>query len=156
MFLLQCEDGCGAVATTDCACPPEMADVPAHLAECPMTDIGANLQCKPGAGCCELPHSHDQAANACPGAGRHEGVPCPAGDVCRFWDGHKAHIAGLNPDNPVHMQVKAEAEALHGVAEGTCPGGHCGKGVPGCTVCRPITITAMAGTVSVRRAGAVA
>jgi hypothetical protein len=67
-------------------------------------------------GCCTLDHNHDAAANACPGAGvNHEGAPCPAPQTC---------IALTPPDED-------------------CPGGHCGLGVEGCTVCRPVTITIM-------------
>lgn len=74
-------------------------------------------------GCCPLDHHHGLAANACPGAeGSHPGAACPAPENC---------IARTPLGRP-------------------CPGEHCGLGVEGCTVCRPITITLMAGSVQVR------
>lgn len=81
-------------------------------------DPDAALQC----GCCPLNHHHGQAANACPGAGiNHTGADCPENE----------------PENcTVLTPVGVD-----------CPGGHCGLGVSGCTVCRPITITLLAGVV---------
>jgi hypothetical protein len=107
--LLTC-NGCktSSVASCDCPTPEE------HLEGCPFNDFGAALRCPPGSGCCAEDHSHDAAANACPGAGSgHAGAACPAPDSC--------------------IAVTPAGQA--------CPGGHCAKGVPGCTVCRPITIT---------------
>ncbi len=110
MYLLQC-DGCRASTVVSCTCPPGSRE---HVPGCALTDIGANLACVPGAGCCAEDHSHDEAANACPGG--HEGQKCPDPGTC-------------------------------GVTEGDgCAGGHCGKGVPGCTVCRPITIAMLPGS----------
>jgi hypothetical protein len=75
----------------------------------------AALTCK----CCPEPHDHAQAANECPGAGiMHEGIACP----------HPAPAACL--------VLTPEGE--------DCPGGHCGLGIPECTVCRPVTITVLA------------
>ncbi len=61
--------------------------------------------------CCPEDHDHDAAANACTGG--HETAECPAGPGC--------------------LVLTAAGE--------DCPGGHCAKGVDGCTVCRPVTIT---------------
>ena len=119
MFQVRC-NGCGAQAFVDCTCPPEMAAVPAHVADCPMTDMGANVVCPPGSGCCQESHSHDAAANACPGG--HDGAACPVGTACFVF---------TPPGEP-------------------CPGGHCALGVPGCTVCRPVTITGLPGSASRR------
>lgn len=86
-----------------------------------LSDPDAALQCS----CCPQDHHHGQAANACPGieAG-HPGVPCH-----QEGDG-----SGCTLRTP------------HGEA---CPGGHCTPGDPGCTVCRPITITPLPGAVKV-------
>lgn len=112
-LLLSCND-CKATSVVSCSgCPPE-----GHLDGCPFGDLGAALSCRPGAGCCAEAHSHDEAANACPAAGAgHPGAACPAAGAADC-------IAVTPPGAP-------------------CPGGHCGKGVPGCTVCRPITVTVL-------------
>lgn len=62
--------------------------------------------------CCPVDHNHGDAANEC--AREHAGVPCSHPDplACTY----------LSP------------------AGEQCPGGHCGLGVPGCTVCRPIAL----------------
>lgn len=73
-------------------------------------------------GCCPQTHHHGQAANECPGAGgNHPGQACPVGPYC----------TAVTP------------------AGEDCPGGHCHKDVPGCTVCRPITITLLPGSARV-------
>lgn len=64
-------------------------------------------------GCCPQAHDHAAAANACPRG--HEGQPCP------------------------HPEGKCTAVP----AGQACPGGHCGLGVAGCTVCRPVTVIAL-------------
>jgi hypothetical protein len=79
----------------------------------PGVDPDAALECN----CCTLNHHHGQAANGCAGAGgNHVGQPC--------------HM----PDNGMDCVVFTEPGE-------DCPGQHCGPGVPGCSVCRPITIT---------------
>lgn len=83
-------------------------------------EAGADPDSALECGCCTQPHHHGQAANACPGAGgNHTGAPCPEPDTC---------IALTPPGED-------------------CPGEHCGLGVDGCTVCRPITITLLGGVV---------
>ena len=110
--LLSC-DNCRASRVASClpGCAPETG----HIPECPLNDLDAALTCTAGGGCCAVQHNHGQAANACPGIGlNHHGAPC-------------------SHPNPLACLVVTP--------EGTeCPGGHCGKGVDGCTVCRPITI----------------
>lgn len=82
-----------------------------------ITDNGHQLQNAVSCRCCTQDHDHDESANACPEAGiegvRHGGADCTLGD--------RACIV-LTP----------EAEE--------CPGGHCGPGVDGCTVCRPLLV----------------
>jgi hypothetical protein len=90
------------------------------------------LACPPGSGCCDDDHDHDEAANACPGGHG----PCPVPDNCLVWLGMQPHL----PDSRVRD-----------TSAGPCPGGHCGLGVPGCTVCRPLKITAMPGSVHAQR-----
>ena len=81
------------------------------------TDNGADPDAALACPCCVLPHDHAAAANACPGAGaQHAGVPCP------------------------EVESGAGCTILTPLGE-ACPGGHCGLGVPGCTVCRPVNIT---------------
>lgn len=65
-------------------------------------------------GCCTIDHHHGEAAAACPGNGGtgHPGEDCP----------HP------NPD-------ACTVVTPSGIP---CPGGHCGIGVSGCTVCRPL------------------
>jgi hypothetical protein len=114
-LILTC-NGCRASTTVSCTagCSPEAG----HADGCRVADLDAALQCTPGAGCCALPHHHGQAANSCPGAGlNHRGAPCP----------------DVNP---------AACQAVTPPGE-PCPGGHCGKGVDGCTACRPLTVTVL-------------
>jgi hypothetical protein len=81
------------------------------------TDNGDNPDSSLSCGCCPQQHDHAANANACPGAGmRHEGAACPQPD------GGAQCLAVTGPGEP-------------------CPGGHCALGVPGCQVCRPVTIT---------------
>lgn len=111
-------DCCRQRAFADCSCPP---DVPlyrgAHLDDCAMADFGANVTCDGSSpACCTQEHSHDEAANTCPGGH----------GVCTL-----AKCAVITP------------------AGEPCPGGHCGKGIDGCTVCRPVTIVALPGSMPV-------
>ena len=65
--------------------------------------------------CCPEPHSHEEAANGCLGAGlNHTDVPC-------------AH-----PDPASCLVVTPPGE--------DCPGGHCHVSLADCTVCRPCTL----------------
>ena len=96
-------------------------------------DPDAALSCPPGSGCCEEDHHHGRAANSCPGG---HGA-CPVPDSCPVWLGMQPHL----PESP-----------LKDTSAGPCPGGHCGAGVSGCVVCRPVTITLLPGSVTVRRA----
>jgi hypothetical protein len=90
-----------------------------------LSDPDAALKCN----CCTLDHHHGQAANACPGAGiNHPGIPCH------------------HPDNGVGCVVRTPAGQ-------PCPGAHCGPGIAGCTVCRPITITPLPGSVQASGVG---
>lgn len=71
--------------------------------------------------CCPVEHHHGQQAESCPGNNGvgHPGEPC-------------------NHDNPDICTMLTPP----GVP---CPGGHCGVGVGGCTVCRPIVHFAVVG-----------
>jgi hypothetical protein len=75
---------------------------------------GADPHATTWCGCCTQKHHHGRAAEACPGNGGtgHPGERCP------------------HPD-------PSGCTALTPVGE-DCPGGHCGVGVTGCTVCRPV------------------
>jgi hypothetical protein len=125
VLMIQC-NGCGTTAFADCICPTKGLDPSVagqHHPECDFTDLGATVTCPPGSGCCQEPHSHDAAANACPGG--HEKAACPAPAACPHWQLHTAALA---------------VEGLK-VPSGDCPGGHHGLGVKGCAVCRPVTIS---------------
>lgn len=65
-------------------------------------------------GCCTIDHHHGEAAAACPGNDGigHPGEPCPQ----------------PNPASCTRVTPAGK----------DCPGGHCGVGVAGCTVCRPL------------------
>jgi hypothetical protein len=122
MLHVQCKGpaaapGCGAWAVIDCSCPPGEPARGPHLEACPLADIDSQVTCLPGYGCCQEDHHHGEAANACPGG--HGECLTPA--ACATWHGGM----GQPEDTP-------------------CPGGHCGMGVDGCTVCRPLTITILA------------
>jgi hypothetical protein len=68
--------------------------------------------------CCPEDHNHGVAASACPGTeAGHPGAACMSGG---------ASCVRLTPEGE------------------PCPGEHCGLRVEGCTVCRPVTIYAMA------------
>jgi hypothetical protein len=96
-------------------------------------DPDAELACPPGSGCCPEDHHHGQAAAACPGGHG----PCPVPGDCPVWLGTQPHL----PDS-----------RERDTSAGPCPGGHCGAGVKGCTVCRPLKITVLPGSVRVQRA----
>lgn len=134
MLILLCK-GCGTTATVECGCPPELADVPVHAGGCVMLDPDAAHSC----GCCDgTAHpgvSCGKAAIACPGG---HGA-CPAPDACELW-----LAATANTRHPLY----------EGPPAGPCPGGHCGKDVPGCTVCKPLLIIAPAGSAAVTMAQA--
>lgn len=154
MLLLTCK-GCAATAMVPCTCPPEMADLPFHAPGCPTGDPDAQLICAPGSSCCADSHgglSHGKWASTCPGGSfNHPGEPCPAPDTCGVWHGMARAVADLDPGNPQHMAVKAELEAMYGrPVAGPCPGGHCARGVAGCRVCRPITVSWIGGGVRMR------
>jgi hypothetical protein len=93
-------------------------------------DPDAAVVCPPESDCCKTDHHHGEAA-AC--AGGH--AACPTPDDCPvFGDQHQPE-----PDEP----------GAPAPARIPCPGGHCGPGVAGCNVCRPITITALAGSLGI-------
>lgn len=90
--------------------------------------------------CCTQDHHHGQAAENCPGnnALGHPGAPCS----------HPNPRACTVVSQPVPLPDGSEPPPdIAGVrpAGEDCPGGHCGAGVPGCTVCRPIIHFATAG-----------
>jgi hypothetical protein len=118
--------GCATVAYADCSCPegydPHTAG---HLTPCPMGNLGAQVVCPPGSACCQVQHDHDAAGNACEGGH----TVCPEPATCQLWAAVLTHPG--TPDE----------------APDSCPGGHCGAGVPGCAVCRPITIIVPPGHV---------
>lgn len=138
MLQVTCKQ-CSSTVYVDCTCLPGTKPAGGHNPLCAMTDLGSNLQCHPDGDCCQEDHSHDQAANACPGiaAGGHPGEPCPAPnpDRCLVYSGGYSAARDLAPEQRVRRT-------------GTCPGGHCGFGVKGCTICRPITITLLPGSVN--------
>jgi hypothetical protein len=116
--------GCGAWTVVDCNCrrrpdgEPEHRDErggPAHEPGCPVGDVLRAVKCAPDSGCCMEDHDHAAVCNACPGG--HEG-PCLDPPGCRVHAGSGG--------------------------QGDCPGGHCGPGVPGCEVCKAVTVTMMA------------
>jgi hypothetical protein len=112
-LLLTCP-GCGSTASV--ACIPGCNPADGHQPDCKVADLDAALNCVPGGPCCLQDHHHGQNAGACPGAGlRHAGAACSHAD-------------------PKACLVVTDAGE-------DCPGGHCGLGVDGCTVCRPITVT---------------
>ena len=133
MLHIQC-NGCRTSAYVDCACATIGHDpaVSGHHPQCQMADLGATVTCPRDSGCCDgSAHpgiSHDAAANACPEV--HEGHACAHPDpaACPVW----ANTPG----------------------DGACPGGHHGKGVRDCTVCRPVTITVMPGSTVLQLSGA--
>jgi hypothetical protein len=156
MLMVSC-DGCRTAAFVDCTCPeghdrvasghlPAVVIGGVTVPACPLLDLGAAVKCQDGTGCCTEDHSHDAAANSCPDIGldhgqRHDGAPCPVPGNCTLW-------RNVNAD---HHRALREA----GQPVPSCPGGHCGPGVPGCTVCRPVTITVIPGSVTAAPAFAV-
>lgn len=156
MLLVSC-DNCRASAFVDCTCPEGHDRVASgHLPAvtvgdqtrdaCPFIDLGANVVCADGTDCCTEPHSHDAAANSCPDIAldlgkRHGGAPCPDPGSCTLW---------RNSQAGAHRELREAGKPVP-----SCPGGHCGPGVPGCTVCRPVTITVVPGSVTAAPAFAV-
>jgi len=89
-------------------------------------DPDATLVCPPESDCCQEDHHHGQAANACTSG---HGA-CPNPDNCAVWLGMQPHQENSNQRD---------------TTTGPCPGNHCGVGVDGCTVCRPLKITFIPG-----------
>ena len=88
------------------------------------TDAGHSPDAAIKCNCCPEDHDHAANANACQGD----------------------HDACSTPENCGVFQGA--------MGDGSCPGGHCGLGVDGCTVCRPITITVLPGDTNLYRAEA--
>lgn len=138
MLMVQCP-GCMTQAFLECTCPPgHPENVGAHHPECSHYNIDANITCPPGTDCCQENHDHGTAANACPGG--HDDAACPEDPGrCRVWRG--AIADAFHPEfNPGSHPLFSGEEVP------PCPGGHCHKDVPGCTVCRPLVITILPGT----------
>lgn len=139
MLMLQCP-GCMAQAFAECTCPPgHPENVGAHHPECSHANPDALVRC----GCCPEDHDHAAAANACPGG--HDDAPCPDKKDCRVWKGAiaEAFHPDYSGDHPVLMAMGHKP----GDDVPDCPGGHCHKDVKDCTVCRPLIITMVPGTV---------
>ena len=105
-----------------------------------MTDLppGADPHASTWCDCCTIRddsgeiHHHGRAAESCPGNNGigHPGEPCdhPNPAVCAMVSRPmRPGEVSANPAAPVRE---------HGEP---CPGGHCGAGVSGCAVCRPVT-----------------
>lgn len=114
-----------------------------------MTDLppGADPHASTWCGCCTItgengaPHHHGRAAESCPGnnGAGHPGEPCdhPNPKVC------------VVVSRPVPAEAIAPGTPGVRPAGEDCPGGHCGAGVEGCAVCRPIVHFAVAGELAV-------
>lgn len=141
MLRIECL-GCHTSGYADCGCP-EVGHNPmatmAHHPVCAMADLGAVVVCPPGSDCCDGSEhpglSHDQQAMACTQG--HTGSCAEAPGDCKVW-----HNATADYRHPLY----------EGEPPGDCPGGHCGVGVDGCTVCRPVHIEVMPGTVAIKAA----
>jgi hypothetical protein len=81
--------------------------------------------------CCPEQHDHAAAANACPGSH----PPCPDTESCVFH--------GLEEGHP---------RTGDGALAGHCWTGY-GTKPDGCTVCRPVAITGLRGSTTLRMAG---
>ncbi len=118
-----------------------------------LTQDGMNFGAAVVCNCCDgsqeghhqLPNGqldHDAHANSCPEAGfNHEGVTCPhdAGN-CNLWNSVQyaaATAVEAGHPKPDFGHPRLGTDYDH---ESECPGEHCGVGVEGCTVCRPVTI----------------
>jgi hypothetical protein len=121
-----------------------------------MNNLTANLSCPESAGCCQQDHDHEAAANACPGG---HGA-CPEPSTCRLNESVKAHHLAMRQAwdaefghlDPAALPDQALGHAIYLAADppDACPGGHCHKDIPGCTVCHPVIITAGVGTAVLR------
>ncbi len=119
MFSIAC-DGCRTTAYAGCGCPDGHDPVLlGHHDACQLSDIEGQVVCPPTSGCCQDGHDHKPADCTA----QHGACPDPA--RCKMWRNVRSHYE--DPD----------AEGL----PVSCPGGHHGFGVPGCTPCRALTIT---------------
>lgn len=94
-------------------------------------DPDTGLTCPPDSACCQDGHHHGNAAASCPGG---HGA-CPSPDACPVWLGMQPHLPGSR---------------IRDTSAGPCPGGHCGLGVDGCAVCRPLKIELLPGSVAMQ------
>lgn len=140
MLRISC-NGCGTAAYVDCDCPArghDTSSVGYHHPACGMADLGSNVVCPPGSGCCDgSAHpemSHDGAANSCPHIGKGTHGDCPEPDSCKSW-------YGMHDHRYEHL--------VNGTPPPPCPGGHCHQGLADCTVCRTVTIEVLPGSVPV-------
>ena len=77
-------------------------------------------------------------ANSCPGG--HGDCPEPA--KCSQWKATVAHHEAMRASLPAGDRGSYEMPGDE------CPGGHCHVALEDCTVCRPMTITVLAGSVA--------
>jgi len=138
MLHVQCP-GCMESSYIECGCPAGHPDnVGRHHPSCALSNIDMTVGC----GCCPDGHDHGAAARGCPGDHEWENCPEEKGE-CRLWDEvtaearHPSYRGGHPLLGPEHRP---------GDDIPPCPGGHCHKDTPGCTVCRPLIITVMPGT----------
>lgn len=130
--------GCTTQVFLECTCPPGYVAVAGeHHATCSHRDIDANVTCPPDSDCCQADHDHAAAANACPGG--HEDAACPEPKKCKVW-------AGAIADARHPLFEPGSHPLFSGAAIPDCPGGHCHKDIPGCTVCRPLHVVMLPGT----------
>jgi hypothetical protein len=92
-----------------------------------ITDNGHQLQAAVSCRCCTQDHDHQQAADSCPGV---RAAAEAGGDLSQ-------QHAGADCGHPSGDGTSCTVLTPQG---SDCPGGHCGPGVDGCTVCRPLDV----------------
>lgn len=136
MLHVQCQ-GCGSSAYIDCIPGCEQV-IGAHIEGCPMASPPVSVTCRADSDCCKIDHDHQAAADACTADHSDQDCPDPPGKC------------------PSHLSMQAWAhsgDVLPDHLADDCPGGHHGLGVEDCTVCRPVTITAMPGSTFITAVG---
>ncbi len=123
--------------------------MPFHL-QCPGCGSSAYVDCTCPPGAAATMGAHGPQ---CAMADLDAHLNCRPGSSCCLLDHHHGQAANACPGGHGECAVGDSCEVMTPAGE-PCPGGHCGLGQPGCTVCRPMIIAGMPGSSQIQLAAA--